>query len=288
MKRSFGTMPILGLVAVAIGLGSFVSDAAADALERIKESGKIKIAYREDAAPYSLKNAIGEPAGYSVDLCRAIVVQLKTQLNLTEISIDYIPVDSKNRFEAIQNEQADLLCGAATATLQRRALVDFSIPIFVDGAAVMTKVDGPKNFESLKGHKIGVLEATTTEKLLRNIVKKTGLESEIVTVSNHLDGRGKLETGEISAYFSDRALLIYLAAQSAEPKSFHVGTRFFSHEPYGLAMKRGDSDFRLAVDSALSRIYRSGNISAIFNNAFTGGKPSDILRDMYRFSALPE
>lgn len=288
MKRSFGSAPIAGIIAIAIGFGGFIGEAAAGALERIKESGKIKIAYREDAAPYSVKNAIGEPAGYSVDLCRAVVVQLKAQLNLSEISIDYVPVTSENRFGAIQSEQADLLCGAATATLQRRELVDFSIPIFVDGAAVMTKVDGPKNFESLNGHKIGVLKATTTESLLRNIVQKTELDSEIVTVSNHLEGRGKLESGEVSAYFSDRALLIYLAAQSAAPKSFHIGTRFFSHEPYGLAMKRGDSDFRLAVDRALSRIYRSGNIGAIFDNAFGGGKPSDVLRAMYRFGALPE
>lgn len=284
MKRSFGS----ALIAVAVGLGGYAGDAAAGALERIKESGSIKIAYREDAAPYSLKNAIGEPAGYSVDLCRAIVVQLKNQLELSEISIDYVAVNSEDRFDVIQSEQADLLCGAATATLKRREIVDFSIPIFVDGAAVMTKVEGPKNFESLKGHKIGVLKATTTETLLRNIVQKTGLDSEIVTVSNHLDGRGKLESGEISAYFSDRALLIYLAAQSTAPESFHVGTRFFSHEPYGLAMKRGDSDFRLAVDRALSRIYRSGSIGAIFDNAFGGGKPSDVLRAMYRFGALPE
>ncbi len=275
-------------ITLAVGLGGFTGDALAGALDRIKDSGKIKIAYREDAAPYSLKNAIGEPAGYSVDLCRAVVVQLKAQLNLSEISIDYVPVDSENRFKAIQNEQADLLCGAATATLQRREMVDFSIPIFVDGAAVMTKVEGPKNFEALQGHKIGVLKATTTEKLLQGIVRQTGLDSEIVTVSNHLEGRDKLETGEISAYFSDRALLIYLAAQSAEPRSLRVGTRFFSHEPYGLALKRGDSEFRLAVDRALSRIYRSGDISAIFNNAFSGGKPSDVMRAMYRFSALPE
>ncbi|WP_282604691.1 amino acid ABC transporter substrate-binding protein [Pelagibius sp. Alg239-R121] len=288
MKRSFGTVPVIGMIAGILALGGIAGEAAAGALERIKESGKIKIAYREDAAPYSVKNAIGEPAGYSVDLCRAVVVHLKAHLKLTEISIDYVAVDSANRFEAVQSEQADLLCGAATATLARRELVDFSIPIFVDGAAVMTKLEGPKNFEALKGLKIGVLKATTTEQLLRNIVEKTGLDSEIVTVTNHLDGRGKLESGEISAYFSDRALLVYLAAQSTEPKSFRIGKRFFSHEPYALAMKRGDSDFRLAVDRALSRIYRSDNISSIFNNAFGGGKPSDILRAMYLVSALPE
>ncbi len=279
-------------VCVALGgagaaLGGFTVTAAAGGLDRIK-SGKIKIGYREDAAPYSFKNTIGEPAGYSVDLCRAVVAQLKNQLELPEISITYVPVTSKSRFEAVQNGQIDLLCGAATATLARRDKVDFSIPIFIDGAAVLTKVDGPRDFESLKGQKIGVLKSTTTEQLLRNIVKKTDLQSEIITVADHQDGRAKLEEDEISAYFSDRAMLVYLAAQSSQAKSLHVGTRYFSHEPYALAMKRGDSEFRLAVDRALSRIYRSNAISAIFDNAFNGSKPSDVLRAMYLVSALPE
>lgn len=287
MRKIFRTTSLALTMAVCVAVGGFSGKATAGALERI-QNGKIKIGYREDAAPYSYKNAIGEAAGYSVDLCRAVVAQLKTQLELSEISITYVPVTSNTRFKAVQNGQIDLLCGAATATLARRDLVDFSIPIFIDGAAVLTMADGPKNFSSLKGQKIGVLEATTTESLLRNIVERTDLDSEIVTVPNHSDGREKLEEGEISAYFSDRALLVHLAAQSSQAKALHVGTRYFSHEPYALAMKRGDSDFRLAVDRALSRIYRSDNISAIFDNAFNGAKPSDILKAMYLVSALPD
>ncbi len=288
MKRGFGSAALAALaIAATAAFGGSTGEAAAGALERI-QNGKIKIGYREDAAPYSYKNTIGEAAGYTVNLCRAVVAQLKAELELPEVSITYVPVTSSNRFKAVQNGQVDLLCGAATATLARRDKVDFSIPVFIDGAAVLTKVDGPRNFSSLKGHKIGVLEATTTESLLRDIVKKTDLQSEIVTVANHQDGREKLEGGEISAYFSDRALLVYLAAQSSQAKSLHVGTRYFSHEPYALAMKRGDSNFRLAVDRALSRIYRSDSISAIFDNAFNGAKPSDILKAMYLVSALPE
>lgn len=286
MKKS-GSLSLATVMTAFIALGAFTAEAAAGALERL-QSGKIKIGFREDAAPYSYRNEMGEAAGYSVDLCREVVEQLKTQLELSEVIVTYVPVTAATRFKAVQNGQVDLLCGAATATLARRDLVDFSIPVFIDGAAVLTKADGPRSFSALKGHKIGVLEATTTEKLLRDIVRKTGLESEIVTVANHGDGRGKLEAGEISAYFSDRALLVHLAAESSQAKSLHVGTRYFSHEPYALAMKRGDSKFRLAVDRALSRIYRSDRISAIFDKAFKGAKPSDILKAMYLVSALPE
>ncbi len=284
MQKRFGLLVLFAVIAYGIGLGP----AAAATLERIKESGRIKLGYRGDAAPYSFDNAIGEPAGYSVNLCRAIVAHLKRDLGLAEIGVDYVRVSSKDRFEAVQNGRIDLLCGSATATLSRRKLVDFSLPVFIDGATVMTRVGGPDNFEALAGHKIGVLGATTTEALLGSVIDKFKLGAEIVTVANHPQGLGKLEAGEISAYFSDQAILVYLAAQSANPKALRVGARFFSHEPYALALPRGDNEFRLAVDRALSRIYRSGAVEGIFKSAFGEAKPSDLLKALYIVSALPE
>jgi len=60
-------------------------------------------------------------------------------------------------------------------------------------------------------------------------------------------------------------------------------------EPYALALARGDSDFRLAVDRALSRIYRSGEIAAVFARTFGDQmQPSDTLKTLYLISALPE
>jgi ABC-type amino acid transport substrate-binding protein len=284
VKNPFGLLILLTLFATAIGLGP----AAAASLERIKESGTIKLGYRADAAPHSFDNAIGEPAGYSVNLCRAVVAHLKRDLGLAEIGVDYVAVSSKDRFTAVQNGRVDLLCGATTATLSRRSLVDFSLPVFIDGAAVMTRVGGPDNFESLAGHKIGVLGATTTEALLGAVIDKFKIQAEIVTVKDHPQGLGMLEGGEISAYFSDQAILVYLAAQSAAPDSLRVGARFFSHEPYALALPRGDSEFRLAVDRALSRIYRSVTVEGIFNSAFANAKPSELLKALYIVSALPE
>ncbi|MEE8154663.1 MAG: transporter substrate-binding domain-containing protein, partial [Phycisphaerales bacterium] len=113
----------LGLLSLVIALGLFGADASAATLDRIMKSGVIKIAYRVDAAPYSYKDAIGEPSGYTVDLCRAVTASLKGQLGLQKISIEYVPVTAENRFEMIQQGRADMLCGATTATLSRRALI---------------------------------------------------------------------------------------------------------------------------------------------------------------------
>jgi polar amino acid transport system substrate-binding protein/glutamate/aspartate transport system substrate-binding protein len=262
--------------------------ASAAALDRIKQNGSIKLGYRVDAAPYSYRNSIGEAAGYSVDLCRAVVVSLKRQLKLDEVKIEFVEVTTEGRFDAVADGKIDLLCGATTATLSRREAVDFSLTTFIDGAGVMFREDGPGSFKELAGQKVGVRGGTTTETALRNTLKKIGIEAELVSVSDHNDGLSKLEEGKLAAYFADRAILVYLLSGRQLAGKLHVSPDYFSQEPYALALARGDDDFRLAVDRALSRIFRGKTIVKIFRNAFGNVPPSDTVQALYVINSLPE
>jgi ABC-type amino acid transport substrate-binding protein len=271
--------------AAACGLGL----AAAGTIEKLRQDKTLRIAYREDAPPFSFKDAIGEPAGFMVDLCRSVAKNLAAQLNLSDLKIAYVPVTGANRFEAIETGKADLLCEPTSATLSRREHVDFSIATFVDGASLLVAGEGPGEFGALAGKKIGVLAGTTTEQSLRDTLASAKINAEVVPAKTHDEGLAMLDQGTIAAYFGDRAILTYLAAKSSAPGKLRLANNYLSVEPYALALARGDSDFRLAVDRALSRIYRSGEIAAIFADAF-GDKtqPTDTLKTLYLISALPE
>jgi len=262
--------------------------AQAGTLERIKENGTLRLGYRVDAAPFAFRNPIGEASGYSVDLCRAVAAGVRQQLGLDEIRIEYIEVGAQDRFDAVVSGKIDILCGATTATLSRREKVDFSLPTFIDGASVMFRADGPGSFGDLAGNKVGVRVGTTTEKALRNTLKREKIDAEIVAVKDHADGLERLEKGELGAYFADRAILVYLVAGRQLAGQLRVSSDYLSHEPYALAMARGDDDFRLAVDRVLSRIYRSGAIARIFRNSFGSGEASDVVKALYLINALPE
>jgi ABC-type amino acid transport substrate-binding protein len=262
---------------------------AAQTLERVRDSGVLKIGYREDAAPYSYKNAIGQPAGYTIALCQAVATDIAAEVGRAELAIEYVLVGTEDRFKALQDGRIDLLCSADTATLARRALIDFSIPTFIDGAGVLLRADGPDNFTELAGQKVGVRAATTTEEALRTTLERQGMEATVIPVDSHEDGLAKVEAGEITAYFADQAILIFLAMQSDAPEKLKVGERQFTLEPYALGLQRGDDDFRLAVDTSLSRLYRSGEVDRIFKNSFgANASQSEILRALYVISALPE
>jgi ABC-type amino acid transport substrate-binding protein len=263
--------------------------AAAGTLDRIAQEKAIRIAYREDAPPFSHKDKLGEPAGFMVDLCRAVAKKLAEQLNLPSLNAAYVPVTAADRFDAITQQKADLLCEPTSATLSRREQVDFSIPTFLDGAGLMVRAGGPKNLRDLAGKKVGVLAGTTTEEGLRNTLKEAGINSDVVAAKTHGEGLAMLDDGEISAYFGDRSILLFLIKDSKAPGKLRLADDYLSVEPYALALPRGDSDFRLAVDRALSHIYRSGEIASIFQRTFGGkAEPSQILRTLYLISSLPD
>jgi ABC-type amino acid transport substrate-binding protein len=279
-------MRLAWIVAVAVVLPVSV---AAQTLERVRDSGVLKIGYREDAAPHSYKNAIGQPAGYTIALCQAVATDIAAEVGRAELAIEYVPVGTEDHFQALQDGRIDLLCSADTATLSRRALVDFSIPTFIDGAGVLLRADGPDSFTELAGQKVGVRAATTTEQALRTTLARQGMEATVIPVDNHEDGLAKVQAGEITAYFADQAILIFLAMQSDTPDKLKVGERQFTLEPYALGLQRGDDDFRLVIDTSLSRLYRSGEVERIFKNTFgANASQSEMLRALYVISALPE
>jgi len=268
---------------------AWTGSASAGTLERIRHDKAIRLAYREDAPPFSYNDSSGMPAGFMVDLCDAVAKKLTQQLQLPALSVIYVPVTAVNRFEAIEQNKADLLCEPTSATLTRRALVDFSIYTYLDGASLMIRLDGPQDLQAMSGQKIGVLGNTTTEEALRDTLKDAGVTADVVLTKNHAEGLAMLEAGTISAYFADRDILTSLINKSKAPEKLAVGADYLTIEPYALALFHGDEDFRLAVDRALSHIYRSGEIEQIYAHNFGDQtKPNTLLRSLFLSTGLPD
>lgn len=288
---------MLGALALATGscfaIDALLGEAFAGTIEELRASKTLRLAYDTDAPPFSYivpgspPNA--EPQGYSMELCRAIAAKLKEQLKIPDLKVAYVPVNTTNRFEAVKDNKADLLCEGATATLSRRKIVDFSLPIFIDGASFVIRPDGPRDLKFLAGKKVGVLPGTTTEEALRRGLTAAQLKAEIVLVKTNHDGLEAVEKGEVAAYFADRATLQFLLKKEKSAANLLLAETYLSIEPIALALRLGDSDFRLAVDTALSHIYRFGEITGIFKFAFGPlTTPSPLLANLYQTTGLPD
>ena len=271
--------------AAALALGS----ADAGTLDRVRQDKALRIAFREDAPPFSFTDSIGEPAGFMVDLCRSVAKHIEDPAQHPRPQGQLMcSVTAENRFDAIKTGKADLLC-EPTPPRSRGASASTSRSRPSSTGRASRRGDAPADFSALSGKKIGVLAGTTTEQSLRDTLASAGVAADIVPAKTHEEGIAMLEKGEIVAYFGDRAILAYLAAKSGDSGKLRLADNYFSLEPYALALARGDEDFRLAVDRALSHIYRSGEIGTVFARSFGARtQPSDMLKTLYLVSALPD
>jgi ABC-type amino acid transport substrate-binding protein len=263
---------------------------AGGTLGKIADSHVITIGHRSDSAPFSFVGKEREPMGYTIDLCRRVVAGLQQQLKLPELRIRWVAVTAENRFPAIIKGEIDLECGTTTATLSRQETVDFSNLIFVDSGGIMTRIDHPaQKLADLAGKRVAVTAGTTAEKRLPEVLKERLITAQIISIKGELDALAALESGKVDAYANDRVVLFGLALKGKEPEKLALLNADFSFEPYALMVRRNDPAFRLAVNRALARIYRTNAIGEIYERWFGRfGAPGDLLLAMYYLNALPE
>ncbi|MDL2410242.1 amino acid ABC transporter substrate-binding protein [Rhizobium calliandrae] len=273
--------------------------AATQALDLIAQRGTVRIGYIADETPFSFKKKDGSPAGYTIDLCRKIADAIGG--NIPNVKREYVETTLADGFGAVKSGQIDLLCGATTINLTRRESVDFSQPIFLTGASALLRKDSPEYLQILFLDKrpvravdaqspsasvIGVRSDTTTGATLREALGTDVPQTRVADFATHQDGLKALEDHRIDAYFADRALLIGLAGHAHNPSQLVIGNRLFTHEPYGIAVQRNDSTFRLLVDRALTVFYQSDDFPKLLKTYF--GDEASTLRSEILMQSVPE
>jgi len=274
------------LFAIAALLILTLQPLAAATLDRVRETRMFRIGYRADAKPHSYRTEQGQPAGYVVDLCREVAAAVGEVVQ--SVQVNYVLVPADQRFPAVRDGRVDILCDPSSVTLARRELVDFSLPTFLDGASVLSRVNRPvERYEDLSGKRIGVLTGTTTETTLREGLSSIRINATVVPVRDHRAGVSLLEEDKVDAYFADRAIIAALLFEGGRP-GFALSKQYFSYETHALALPRGDDAFRLLVDRTLARLYRSGRINAILAKTFGNDPPGDMLKAMFLINSLPD
>ena len=101
-------------------------------------------------------------------------------------------------------------------------------------------------------------------------------------------GIAALESGKADGYASDKLLLV--GTQAKHPEALFMLPDDLSIKAYAITLPRGDWAFRLAVNTALSQIYRSGAIGVVFQKWFEqlGLRPSLFVQAAYALGGLSD
>ena len=260
-----------------------------DTLDDIRKSGTIRIAHPENVPPFSFMEN-GEPTGYSISLCRQVVDRIATQLELDEIKIRWRSASTAEALRLVADGVVDMDCGITSITLSRQQRVDFSNEIYVNTGDVLVQADsGIKRLADLNGRKIAVIRGTTTDKRLDETLRNQGHSATLSQVMTMQDCVLALGTGKVDACAGDRTVLLGQVAAAKEPARYMLLGAVYSIEPYALVLPRGDPDFRLAVNRALSDIYHNSTLQQLYGRWFGSDTvPSLTLRMIYILNSYPD
>lgn len=294
---------LAGTFTLALGVGLSGAALAGPVIDRITETGEVRFGFRTDAPPFAAM-VEGRPQGFTVDLCALLAQAIKETTDLDALTARFAPIDTGQRFEAIVAGDIDVLCGATTATLTRRETVSFSLPIFHTGVSVVMNSAAPDLAKevllepspaafsetavntALKGLKLGVRRGTTAGDWLEKTGVSGSADVETIEYDTHEAGIAAVKSGEISGYFADQAILLGQLKALEDGTGLLLSKKSFTHEPYALALPRGDEDFRLLIDRALSHLYRTQRVIPLLEYHF--GPVAPQARNFYRMISLPE
>ncbi len=280
--------------------------ASAASLDRIRETGHIKLGYVADAPPFTSVGDARTPEGYSVDLCQRIVEQVKTELRRPDLAVDWVPLTIGRLIPSVERGDIDLLCTPISQTLSRRQDVAFSIPVFPGGVRAVLRNDAAAALRDALGNSPGgdrpvwrgspaatvltqksfaVVAGTTTEKWLADKLMSFHIDAKIVPVADHRTALQALLDRKVDAVFADRALVLGAMDQSAV-ENLTILPRLMTHEPLAFAMARDNDDLRLLVDRALSETFASAEFDELYST--WNGEFDDNSRAFFQWITLQE
>jgi glutamate/aspartate transport system substrate-binding protein len=252
------------------------SDRLDGTLKAIRDRGSVRIGYRASSAPFSSVDAQGRPAGYSLDLCNALVEDIADELGGIELRTEFRPVTPENRFAMVESGAVDIECGSTTNNLERRRRVAFSPAIFITGTKLLVRRDGPvRSLADLAGRPVAVTRDTSNASAVEQLSQRRGLGLVLLPGADHDASMALLASGKADAFASDEVLLYTQMAESRSNAYRAVG-EFLSYEPYGLMFRRDDAAFAAVVERGFRRLATSREVVWIYEKWFLKRLPSGL------------
>ncbi len=262
-------------------------------LERITQTGAIRLAYRESSVPFSFLAANGKPVGFTIDLCEKVVGAVRTALKLPKLEIQWVAVSAPERLPSLKTGKADLECGNTTNTVSRRAEIAFAVPTFIAGIRILSP-------NSVNANDLGALDkktvvaspGTTATALIEKQIKGYGSKITLLPEKDNAQSMAALVAGKAQAWVTDDVLLYAFRAGAAKPADWTVSTRRLTIEPLAIGMRKDDPEFAKVVNGEIRRIMLSGEFEPIYKKWFESKMPekninmelpiSDLLRSFVR------
>ena len=242
--------------------------AASPTLKKIRDSGVIKIGYRQ-IAPISY-DVSGKAAGLAVEVCSEAIEEIKNFLDMRAIKVEHYQITSLQRIPFLQEGQIDLECGLTTNTAERRNTMAFSIPYFITGTKMLVQKANAAKFSSvndLAGLPVATVKSTTAVKTIDTLNKQRLLNIKNIQYENYESAIESVIKGQTKAMILDEIILEDLKNKSSNPAALTTTGDFVSVEPLAVMMRK-EKPLNDLVNKRLYNLMQSGKFEAIYQKWF--------------------
>jgi glutamate transport system substrate-binding protein len=220
-------------------------------MARLKSAGKVTVGTKFDQPLFGLKNLEGNPEGFDVEIAKIIA----GEMGIPAANIQWVETVSANREPFIQQGKVDFVVATYTINDKRKQVVDFAGPYYVAGQDIMVKKGNPlgvKGPDDLAGKRVcSVSGSTPAENIKTNYPQAKLTEFDVYSKCAEA-----LKNGQVDAVTTDNVILLGLI--SKDQSSFELVGKTFTEEPYGVGVKKGDSQFRSFINDVLEKAEQDG------------------------------
>ena len=271
---------VMAVAAIVLGL-AVTGWAAESTLEKINRTGVFTVGARTASPPFGYINKQNEWVGFAIDLARLVHKNIEKKLGKS-IKFELKESTPATRIPLLSSMAVDLISGTMTDTRPRRDSVDFSLTFFVTGAQFLVKEGSPiRGIQDLAGKRVGSQQGSTNERIIRERVP----QAQLVVFPDQAAGFTALVQGRVDTYTNDGIQLAGLKIKAPNPAEWKIVGNFYSYEPYGMAMRKNDSDFRAVVNNALMEAIEDGEYFKLYDKWFgpKGELPYPLTDDVKSF-----
>ena len=250
-------LSVIALCFMLLIAGCTKKEDTSDALDRIIERGKIVVGVKYDTKPFGYINEKQELVGFDIDLAKYIAKSLLGDEN----KVEFKRVTPSNRILTLNSEQIDMIIATMTVTNQRESIIDFSIPYYIAGQAILVpEYSKIESIQDLNGKKVIVVFGTTAEENLRLISP----DINIIGFKTYTKGYEALKQSKADAMASDDTILLGFALND---NSVKLLPKRYTKEPYAVGFKKDIASEKLKskVDFILKNMIISGELNSLKN-----------------------
>lgn len=227
-----------------------------------KDSDKIVFGVKYDTKLFGLKNPTsGEVEGFDIDIAK----QLAKEILGDESKVEFVEVTSKTRIPLLNKGDIDAIIATMTITEDRKKEVDFTEVYFEAGQSLLVKKGSPvQSIDDLTKDTtvLAVKGSTSTDN-----IRKAAPDAPVLEFENYAEAFTALKAGKGEALTTDNSILMGMAS---EDDSFELVGGTFTDEPYGIAVKKGNTELLDKLNKALETIHSNGEFDKVYDKWFEG------------------